>query len=106
MDTARNTSPTRAAAPPSTATLKSAHWLASYAVTSRSRRGLVGAQQAVGDPVAPGAVPPADAPGHALAGESGLLQRPLLGHVAHLGGGLDPVRGRVREQVARQQAVR
>src|SRR5882757_9667602 len=66
----------------------------------------VGTQDAVPDPVPPGAVPPADAAQQALPSEPGLLQGPLLGDVARLGGRLDPVYRGVREQVAHQQPVR
>ena len=66
----------------------------------------VGAQDAVPDPVPPGAVPPADAAQQAFPGEPGLLQGPLLGDVARLGGRLDPVDRGVREQVAHQQPLR
>src|SRR6185437_10899908 len=69
------------------------------------RRG-VGAEQAVDHAVAPGAVAPAHGPGDALPGEPGLFQGPLLGGVAHVGAGPDPVHGGVREQVAGQQPLR
>ncbi|TQK99162.1 glycosyltransferase involved in cell wall biosynthesis [Streptomyces puniciscabiei] len=58
------------------------------------------AQHAVGDAVAPPAVPEGDAPQYALAGEPRLLQGPLLGEVLGLGVGLDPHHGGVGEEVA------
>jgi hypothetical protein len=53
--------------------------------------GGVGAEEAVGDTVAPLAVAPADGAGDALGGEAGLLQSAPLGQIGRLGAGLDAV---------------
>ena len=65
----------------------------------------VGAQPRVGHQVVPPAGPELRAPQHALAGETGLVQRALLGHVLDVGRGLDPVDLRGREQVVGQRAL-
>jgi hypothetical protein len=56
-------------------------------------RGRIGAQEAVEDLVAPRAAAPAGAAQDAFAAEPGSLQGFLLGDVAGLGRGLDPVEG-------------
>src|SRR5262252_3595970 len=66
----------------------------------------VRAEDAVKDAVAPGTLTPADAAQYSFSGEAGLLQRFLLRDVARRGDGLDAVDGGVREQVARQLALR
>ena len=66
----------------------------------------LGAKQAVEHPVYPPSAAESEPAQYPFAAEPGLLQRPLLGDVANLRGGLDPVDQGVREQVGRQQPVR
>jgi hypothetical protein len=63
------------------------------------------AQHAVHHRVAPLTVTEAVAAQHALTGESGLAQRPLLGGVADLGHRLDPVDLGVGEQIVDEQPL-
>src|SRR6266508_4401208 len=70
------------------------------------RAGLLPPQPRVQGHVVEGAVAELGAAQHALAGEAGLLQGALLGHVLHVGAGLDPLHPGVGEQVLGQQPLR